>query len=71
MSIKDTKDSLKMDSTWKKKQRASKGDMVKVSGERDERSRMDFEHGEDNESRQAEMEVLGEGHLSSRLEEVY
>lgn len=31
-----------MDSTWKKKQRASKGDMVEVSGERDERSVMDW-----------------------------
>lgn len=32
-NIRNTKGSIKMDSTWKKKQRAAKGDMAEVSGE--------------------------------------
>lgn len=68
-NIRNTKGSLKMDSTWKKKQRAAKGDMAKVSGEGDERPGMDLGHGTADVSRQTEMEILGEGLMYSRHEE--
>lgn len=55
----NTKGSLKMDSTWKKKQRATKGDMAEVSGEGDERSGMDLGHGTAYVSRQAKRNILG------------
>lgn len=61
MSIKDTKDSLKMDSTWKKKQR--------VQRSVDERLGIDLEYGTADVSRQAEMEILGEGLMCPRHEE--
>lgn len=37
-------------------------------GEGDERQRMDSGHGKTNVSRQAEMEILGEGRMCSRHE---
>lgn len=58
-----------MDSTWKKKQRAAKGDMAKVIGDRDERSGMDLGHGTADVGRQAEMKILGEGLMCSSHEE--
>lgn len=53
----------------KKKQRAAKGDIAKVSGEGDERPGMDLGHSTADVSRQTEMEILGEGLMYSRHEE--
>lgn len=58
-----------MDSTWKKKQRAAKGDMTEVSGEGDERPWMDLGHGAADVSRQTEKEILGKGLMCSRHKE--
>lgn len=69
-NIRNTKGSLTMDSTWKKKQRAAKGDKAEVSGEGDERPVMDLGHGTADVSRQAEMKILGEGLMCSRHEEI-
>lgn len=54
------KGSRKMDSTRKKKQRATKRDKAEVSGEGGERLGMDFGHGATDVGRQTEMDILGE-----------
>lgn len=55
--------------TWKKKQRATKGDMTEISREIDKRSGINLGHCAADVSRQAEMNILGKGLVFSWQEE--
>lgn len=68
-NIRYTKNSLKVDSTWKKKQRAAKGDMTEISREIDKKSGINLGHCAADVSRQAEMKILGKGLVCSWQEE--
>lgn len=70
-NVRITKCSRKMGSAWKKKKRATKGDMAEFSGEWGERLGMDFGHGALDVGRQTEMEILGEGLICSMHEGDY
>lgn len=69
LNIRCTKGSLEVDSAWKEKQRAAKGDMAEVSWEIDIRSRVDLGHCAADVCRQAEIEILGIGLISSSQEQ--
>lgn len=66
-NIRYTKGSLEVNSTWLEKQRAAKRDMADISGEINRRSMIDLAYWAADVCRQAEMEILGKGRMSSLL----